>query len=933
MSKKKVFELPYLDGDYEKTGEYDVFYTENGDISITISLTNPVIQYSGSPDSYNAFHNLYSNIIKVLGEGYILQKQDVLARKKYVGTEAKEYLQQKYNDHFEGREYVDILTYLTITKSAAKSFFTYDKNASKQFNQNISKIYDILVTAKTKPKVLNKLETELFIKRILTMNFSDDQIVYNSMKSSPTEVDFGDKLVRSLSLVDIDNIELPNKISTYIEMSSPEAVKGFPTDLFNFLLKVPNFKTILYNQVITLPNQQRELLKLDQKRKRHSGIPDAANFVCVNDIEALLADVAKNSQVVVRAHYNVLICAEKQHIDRACNFVISSLFQHGISPSKNAYNQLELFRCALPGNANELGVYDWFLTTSDAALCLLFKEALAVDEVSNFTIKFTDRQGVPIAIDPADLPMSQNRISNRNKFVLGPSGSGKSFLMNSIIEQYMLYNMDIVIVDTGHSYSGLCSYFNGRYITYSETNPITMNPFAISKEEFNIEKRDFLGTLIVLLWKNADGSASGVERDMISNVINSYYSSYFDGYGGLSVRVEENIKKEVQIGIDDTDIWNLVNNHIGYIIEKQNKYALSFGLKINSSDHEIPEGIYSAIEKYFFRRFFNDEFSQRCEMEFLKHDELKRKEFNDNKISHLSFDSFYKYAIYKIPSSLDEENGNGKDSINFNFIEFRYVLRKFCSGEEFGETLNQKVDDSLFSERFIVFEIDSIKEHKILFPIVTLIIMDVFIQKMRNREQFRKALIIEEAWKAIASPLMAGYILYLYKTVRKFWGEAIVVTQELGDIIGNAVVKDSIISNSDTICLLDQSNFKDNYQEIASLLSINEIERRKIFTINKLENTENRGRFKEVYIRRGSEGEVYGVEVSFYQYLAYTTEKPEKLAITVYVKHYLNYQQALEAFVIDFKSSNLSLNNFVVHINRKRSLYSLQNTEHSLLLA
>jgi hypothetical protein len=138
---------------------------------------------------------------------------------------------------------------------------------------------------------------------------------------------------------------------------------------------------------------------------------------------------------------------------------------------------------------------------------------------------------------------------------------------------------------------------------------------------------------------------------------------------------------------------------------------------------------------------------------------------------------------------------------------------------------------------------------------------------MRFRSSRRKALVVEEAWKAIASPLMASYLLYLYKTVRKFWGEAIVVTQELGDIIGNAVVKDSILNNSDTTCLLDQTKFKDNYGAIASLLSINETESKKIFSINQLENTEGRGRFKEVYIRRGSVGEVYGVEVSLHQYL------------------------------------------------------------------
>jgi hypothetical protein len=164
---------------------------------------------------------------------------------------------------------------------------------------------------------------------------------------------------------------------------------------------------------------------------------------------------------------------------------------------------------------------------------------------------------------------------------------------------------------------------------------------------------------------------------------------------------------------------------------------------------------------------------------------------------------------------------------------------------------------------------------------------------------------------------MAGYLLYLYKTVRKFWGEAIVVTQELGDIIGNAVVKDSIINNSDTICLLDQTKFKDNYKDIAALLSINETERRKIFTINQLDNQINRGRFKEVYIRRGSTGEVYGVEVALEQYLTYTTEKPEKSAVEHYTNKYSSYAEGLDAFISDLKKSGLSVPQFINRVNQQ----------------
>jgi conjugation system TraG family ATPase len=332
--------------------------------------------------------------------------------------------------------------------------------------------------------------------------------------------------------------------------------------------------------------------------------------------------------------------------------------------------------------------------------------------------------------------------------------------------------MDMVIVDTGHSYSGLCSYYNGKYITYTDQKPITMNPFQIRQDKYNIEKKDFLSTLIGLLWKGADGIFSQVERDVIAHVISAYYEQHF-----------------------------------------------SNGAELN-------------------------------------------------------FNSFYEFALHKIPEIKKEER------IPFDMDEFRYVLKKFYKGGEYAPILNEPTDHSLFTERFIVFEIDSIKESRILFPIVTLIIMDVFIQKMRFRSDRRKCLCVEEAWKAIASPMMAGYLLYLYKTVRKFWGEAIVVTQELGDIIGNAVVKDSILNNSDTVCLLDQTKFKDNYNDIAALLSINETERKKIFTINQLDNTEGRGRFKEVYIRRGSVGEIYGVGYTtlFITHLLFIIPAPARCA-------------------------------------------------------
>ncbi|MDO3643521.1 TraG family conjugative transposon ATPase [Mucilaginibacter sp. L3T2-6] len=803
MAAKTLFNIPYAGVD--KSGAYDLLIGMNGECSVIIRVINPVIRYAAYPAGFDEFHSSLINVVKVLGDGHILQKHDIISRSKWQGKLSGEYLQQKYNAHFEGRECLKTDTYLTITRQVKKgAFYVYDAKALRDFRQLISKVIDILPG----PNVLDESSINLLILQMLSMDFKSRYISLNNLSPSDTEIKTGNKSVRSISLVNIDSIDLPPEVGTHIEMNEKETTRGFPVDFLSFLFRVPGCDVIIFNQVIEIPNQAMTLRKLEQKKKRHSGIPDPANQICVEDIDQLLVDVARENQLLVNCHFNILVAAPENSLEKAANFIESSLFQLGIIPSKNAYNQLELFRSALPGNAVELKPYDWFLTTCDAAACFFFKESLPVDEPSDFLIRFTDRQGIPIGMDPADLPMRTGRINNRNKFVLGPSGSGKSFFMNALIEQYMLYNMDMVIVDTGHSYSGLCAYYKGKYITYTDKSPITMNPFRISEEEYNIEKKDFLCTLIGVAWKGAEGTFSPVERDVVANVISAYYS-----------------------------------------------------------------------------RFFADK-------------------------GELKFDTFYEFALVKIPEIKREEK------IMFDFDEFRYVLKKFYKGGEFAPILNKEADKSLFTERFIVFEIDSIKEHKILFPIVTLIIMDVFIQKMRYRSDRRKTLVVEEAWKAIASPLMAGYLLYLYKTVRKFWGEAIVVTQELGDIIGNAVVKDSIINNSDTICLLDQTKFKDNYNEIAALLSISETERRKIFTINQLDNTEGRGRFKEVYIRRGAVGEVYGVEVALQQYLAYTTEKPEKSAIESYTGKYGSYPEGLDAFVADFISSKLSLSQFISKVNQ-----------------
>jgi conjugation system TraG family ATPase len=804
--ENKKFTLPYIGIGHHA---HDVLYHESGDHSVIIRLTNPVLQYAADVDAYADFHYVFSNIVRLLGSGYTLQKLDIFARKQFRGRSASDFLSQQYNEAFEGREYRDISTYLTLTRDVRRSaFFTYEEKSFQAFQRNVTKVVELLESKGFLPQVLPEKEIKALLSRLLAFNFSEEVYSLNNLCATDEGIKAGKKTIRSISLVDIDEINFPATITPHTEINL-----GFPlpVDLLHFLHRIPATDCVVYHQVIQIPDQRGEVNKLVAKRKRHTSMPDPANDLAVEDIDRVMADIAKDNQLLVHGHFNILVSAGEQHIDRAVNYIESALFSLGIIPSHNAYNQLELFRCVLPGNASELKAYDTFQTTSDAALCLLFKERLLQDEESDFQVCFSDRQGIPVAIDTSDMPIHSGRMNNRNKFVLGPSGTGKSFFMNHLIRQYALQDTDVILVDTGHSYSGLCRYYGGKYITYSEEEPITMNPFRISVEEFNEEKREFLKSLVSLLWKGTDGTVNQVEDSVLSSVVSAYYEDFYN---------------------------------------------------------------------------------------------------KGRESSYLGFQSFYDFSVEKIGEITQAE------AIPFDLTSYRFILKKFCKGGEYGTILNNAMDASLFEEKFIVFEIDAIKEHKILFPITTIIIMDVFLQKMRHKKN-RKALIIEEAWKAIASPLMAGYILYVYKTVRKFWGEAVVVTQELEDILGNAVVKNSILNNSDTVCLLDQTKFKDNFSEIAHLLSLNQVEQNKIFTINNLDNKEGRGRFKEVYIKRGSTGEVYGVEVSLYEYLTYTTERREKEALQVYADRYSSYRQALEMFVRDFRQSGLKLMEFINLINAK----------------
>ena len=626
-----------------------------------------------------------------------------------------------------------------------------------------------------------------------------------------------------------------------------------PVDLVSVVDNIPNAETVVYNQIIFLPSQKRELALLDKKKNRHASIPNPSNQMAVEDIKQVQDVIARESKLLVYTHFNMVVGVPADtDLQKCTNHLENAFGRMGIHISKRAYNQLELFVSSFPGNCYSLNEeYDRFLTLSDAAVCLMYKERVQHSEETPIKIYYTDRQGVPVAIDITGKEGKNKLTDNSNFFCLGPSGSGKSFHMNSVVRQLHEQGTDVVMVDTGNSYEGLCEYFGGKYISYTEERPITMNPFRINREEMNVEKTGFLKNLVLLIWKGTQGTVTKTEDRLIEHVITEYYDAYFNGFEGFTPQQREDLRKSLVI--DDRNSS-----------EKRHESERERAVRI--------EGIIDKIEG-------------------------RRKEL---KVEELSFNSFYEYSVQRIPDICEENRITGID-----LSTYRYMMKDFYLGGNHEKTLNENMDSSLFDETFVVFEIDSIKDDPLLFPLVTLIIMDVFLQKMRIKKN-RKVLVIEEAWKAIASPLMAEYIKFMYKTARKFWASVGVVTQEIQDIIGSEIVKEAIINNSDVVMLLDQSKFKERFDTIKTILGLTDVDCKKIFTINRLENKEGRSFFREVFIRRGTTSGVYGVEEPRECYMTYTTERAEKEALKLYKRELqCSHQEAIEAYCRDWNTSGI----------------------------
>ena len=942
-----------------------VLFSKNGNWSVIIEIENPIQQYCTDAELYYNYADILSNIIQTLGEGYCIQKQDIFCKQgyNYAITDDMSFLYKSYFNYFRGREYTNIRTFLIITQEFKQSSFVkYDPKAWLDFHSKVGKVINILSEKNIPYYKLNKKEVAEYVHRFLAFDFKPQPFSLNNMNVTDEYIKSGERAIKSFSLVNIDTIDLP----TFIRPFNTMPINGFniATDLLSFLTDIPSTDCVIYNQVIQIPQQRPLMRKLQSKAKRHDSMPDPSNKIAKADIDLVLDLLAKESKLLVYCSFNIITSCPLAKINDVSSFLETKLYDCGIMPSKACYNQLELFTNSFPGMSYTLNKeYDLFLTLADAAICLFYKEHMKHSEESRLNVYYTDRQGIPVSIDITGKEGKIKMTDNANFFCLGPSGSGKSFHMNSVVAQLLMQDTDVVMIDTGDSYEGISHYFHGTYITYSKEKPISMNPFSITTDEYNLnfgEKKQFLKSLIFLIFKGNE-EPTKIEDKIINQTLVEYYEEYFHPFEKFSEKDRERLRErllleekkngeyekyeqklEEKYGDDyridelegniDKDLDNNISEEVNsenntedfdFTTEEKNHHA-KVERQVNKLRNIVNDKAASDGEKQNANRqlirlmpeLIEGKYMMRIEKKIDRMEKKRRKLH----VTNLSFNTYYEFALERIPQIMAEKK------IDFDIDDFAAILEQFYKGGELEHTLNNDLDKSLFDEKFIVFEIDKIKDDPILFPIVVLIIMDVFLQKMRLKKG-RKALIIEEAWKAISSPTMAGYIKYLYKTVRKFNGIAGVVTQELNDVIDSPIVKEAIINNSDVKILLDQSKFKDRYEDISAILGLTEVQRQQIFTVNSLPPKEGIPYHKEVWISRGQYSDVYSVEVPPEWYWAFTTERVEKEALKVYERAFNDdIEQAIAHIEADRKKMQIGRYfDFAVLVNKYQNIMSLWN--------
>jgi len=788
--------------------EHDCIVSKDADITIAYRVDLPELFTVTSPE-YEAIHSAWLKAVKVLPNYSIVHKQDWFIEESYTPDIQKDetsFLSRSFERHFNERPFLNHSCYLFLTKTTKERSRTQsnfnaltrgfiipkemqDKDTAvkflescEQFERIINDSGFVVISRLDNDEIVGTESKAGIVEKYFSLS-QEDTTCLQDIELSPGEMKIGDKYMCLHTLSDPD--DLPGGVKSDIRYERLSTDRSDCRLCFAAPVGVLLTCNHVYNQYLFIDDSAENLKRFEkQARNMHSlSKYSRSNQINKEWIEEYLNEAHSQGLTSIRAHCNVIAWSDDhEDLKRIKNDVGSQLALMECKPRHNTVDTPTLFWAGIPGNEADFPAEESFYTFIEQALCFFVEETNYKSSVSPFGIKMVDRlTGKPLHLDISDLPMRRGIITNRNKFILGPSGSGKSFFTNHMVRQYYEQGTHVLLVDTGNSYQGLCNLINaktngddGIYMTYLEDDPIAFNPFYTDDGVFDIEKKESIKTLILTLWKRDDEPPTRAEEVALSNAVNLYLD------------------------------------------------------KIKTNRKIVP-----------------------------------------------SFNTFYEFIQKDYLKVLDTKKTREKDFDVHNFLN---VLEPYYKGGEYDFLLNSNKQLDLLNKRFIVFELDNVKDNKVLFPIVTIIIMETFINKMRRLKGIRKMILLEEAWKAISKEGMAEYLKYLFKTVRKFFGEAVVVTQEVEDIISSPIVKETIINNADCKILLDQRKYVNKFDSIQTLLGLTEKERAQILSVNMANNPSRR--YKEVWIGLGGiQSAVYATEVSLEEYYCYTTEETEKLEL------------------------------------------------------
>ena len=783
--------------------------SKDADLTVAFEVELPEL-YTVTADEYETMHSSWIKAVKVLPEHSVVCKQDWFVKETYrpkTDDGEQSFLTRSYELHFNERPYLNHKCYLFLTKttrerSRRKSDFNTlcrgfllpkeitDKDAAARFLEAVEQFERIMndsghirLRRLETDEITGTKERPGLVEKYFSLSLEDETAVLQDICLKPGRMRIGDKRLCLHTLSDTE--DLPGRLSTdmrYERMSTDRSDCRLSFAAPVGLLLSCNH---IYSQYVFIDDAQEILQMMEKNSRNMLSLSKYSRSNAVNQewTEMYLDEAHTKGVLPVRCHCNVIAWAEDaEEFRRIKNDTGSQLAMMECTPRYNTIDTPVIYWAGIPGNAGDFPSEESFYTFLEQAVCLFAGETNYRSSPSPFGIRLADSQnGIPVHVDISDLPMKRGIITNRNKFILGPSGSGKSFFTNHLVRQYYEQGAHILLVDTGNSYQGLCRMIHDRtngkdgiYITYEEDNPISFNPFYTESGKFDVEKRDSINTLILTLWKREDESPKRSEEVALSGAVNAY------------------IRK-----------------------------------------------------------------------------------ISENRNIRPDFNGFYEFVADDYRRMIEEKKVREKD---FDIDGFLNVLEPFYRGGDYDFLLNSDKELDLTGKRFIVFELDNISSNKVLLPVVTLIIMETFIAKMRRLKGIRKMILIEECWKALMSANMSEYIKYLFKTVRKYFGEAVVVTQEVDDIISSPIVKEAIINNSDCKILLDQRKYMNKFEHIQRLLGLTEKEKGQILSINQANHP---GRFyREVWIGLGGTcSAVYATEVSEEEYFTFTTEESEKLEV------------------------------------------------------